>query len=94
MKQATQASLKECRISDVTTRLDLYPLRTIVHPLSSPSGTAREICKKLDKGDESAKSLTFIQCLLPARRLCLMHYVNDRHVKWLFLTKRGPSEAP
>lgn len=30
-------------------------------PLSSPSGAAKEICKKLDKGDESAKSLTFIQ---------------------------------
>lgn len=94
MKQETQASLKKCRISDLTTRLDLYPLRTIVHPLSSRSGTAREICKKLDNGDESAKLLTFIQCLLPARRRCLMHYVTDRHVKRLFLTKRGPSEAP
>lgn len=94
MKQETQASLKKCRISDVTTRLDLYPLRTIVPPLSSPSGTAREICKKLDKGDESAKLLTFIQCPLPALRHCLMHDVNDRHVKRLFLTKRGPSEAP
>ncbi len=61
MKRATQASLKECRISDVTTRLDLCPLRTIIQPLSSLSGTAKEISKKLDKGDEPAKSLTFIQ---------------------------------
>jgi hypothetical protein len=86
MKRATQASLKECRISDVTTRLDLCPLRTIIQPLSSLSGTAKEISKKLDKGDEPAKSLTFIQYPLLATKqssqlldLALMSLVQRRH---------------
>jgi hypothetical protein len=75
MKRATQASLKECRISDVTTRLDLCPLRTIIQPLSSLSGTAKEISKKLDKGDEPAKLLTFIQYPLLAQSGHLNYWI-------------------